>query len=152
MFRAGMALVAAAVFAIGLQASHDDQKNGDKAVAGSHEQCAKACSKCMRECESCASYCAHHVSEGHKEHLKTLGTCADCAEICASAAKIVSRHGPMAVTICQCCAKACEECGQACEKFSADEQMSRCAKACRDCAAACNDMIKHSEHHNARDQ
>jgi hypothetical protein len=119
-----------------------------KEAGGSHhngmDKCAKACADCMRECESCARHCAHMVSKGEKDHFKTLGTCTDCSEFCASAAKIVSRHGPFATTICESCAKACDDCGAACEKFPDDKHMARCAKACRDCAKACRDMVKHA--------
>ena len=66
------------------------------------------------------------------------------AEFCAAAAKIVSRQGPMASTICESCAKACDICGAACEKFPKDEHMTRCAKECRLCAKACRDMLKHA--------
>jgi hypothetical protein len=111
------------------------------------DECAKACADCMRECESCAQHCAHLVSEGKKEHLRTLGTCADCGEFCAAAAKIVSRHGPMAGTVCEGCAKACDSCGAACEKFPDDAHMKRCAKACRDCAKACRAMLQHLSMH-----
>jgi hypothetical protein len=128
--------------------------SGDKATgkkAGGHhnehfDKCAKACTACLRECESCAHHCAHLVAEGKKEHLKTLGTCADCADFCAAAARIVARHGKMSVLICESCAKACDTCGKACEEHPKDEHMTRCAKACRDCAAACREMIQHAAH------
>ena len=120
---------------------------GEKGHHAEHfDKCAKACADCMRECESCAHHCGHLVASGKKEHLKTLGTCADCAEFCASAAKIVSRHGPMAVPACEACAKACDVCAAACEKTSDDAHMKRCAQACRDCAKACRDMAKHAGH------
>jgi hypothetical protein len=115
------------------------------------DQCATACAECMRACESCASHCAHMVASGDKEHLVTLGTCSDCGEICAAAAKIVSRQGPMAGTICEACAKACDTCCAACEKFPQDKHMNECAKACRDCAKACRNMLQHigQESHHA---
>src|SRR5436190_5604709 len=78
-----------------------------------HEQCAKACADCMRECEMCARHCAERVGMGEKEHLITLGTCADCAEFCAAAAKIVARGGPFSLEICEACAKACDRCATA---------------------------------------
>jgi hypothetical protein len=114
--------------------------------AGHFDHCAKACAECMRECESCAHHCAHMVADGKKDHMETLGTCTDCAEICAAAAKVTSHHGPLAVTVCESCAKACDQCGAACEKFPDDEHMSRCAKSCRDCAKACRQMVEHAGH------
>jgi hypothetical protein len=110
------------------------------------QQCARACTHCLRECESCASHCAYMVADGRKDHLHQLGTCADCAEFCAAAAKIVARHGPMAATICTSCARACDLCSTACEKFPDDQHMASCARTCRDCAKACREMVKHTGH------
>jgi Domain of Unknown Function (DUF326) len=114
----------------------------DNKHSGPMEQCARVCAACLRECESCSDHCARLLASGKKEHLATLQTCADCAEFCGAAAKIASRHGPMAVTICEACAKACDACGAACPKTPDDPHMQKCAKACRDCAKACRDMIK----------
>src|SRR5262249_19791745 len=118
----------------------------DKAKEEAHHAhflaCAKACAECMLECESCAHHCVQLVAEGKKDHLKSVGTCSDCADFCELAAQVVSRQGPMAVLSCEACAKACDACGTECEKFPADEHMKRCAKACRDCAKACREMIQ----------
>jgi len=108
------------------------------------DQCVKACSICMRECESCARHCADLIAAGKKEHVKTLGTCSDCAEFCAAAARIVAHRGPMMNLVCDACAKACDVCGKACEEFASDEHMARCAKACRDCAKECRQMLQHT--------
>src|SRR5579871_2084657 len=136
-----LALLTASLLVTGGNLLTADDKTAHDAHAGHFAQCAKACTDCLRECESCANHCAHLVAEGKKDHLTTLGTCADCAEFCTSAAKIVARQGPMAGTICESCAKACDTCGAACEKFPQDEHMKQCAKACRDCAKACRDML-----------
>jgi hypothetical protein len=122
-----------------------DHKHG-----GPFEECAKACADCMRECESCSDHCARLVASGKKEHLTTWQTCADCGEFCGAAAKIASRHGPMAVTICEACAKACDVCGAACEKTPDDKHMQECAKACRACANACREMIKRVGHEQSK--
>jgi hypothetical protein len=109
------------------------------------EDCAKACATCAGECEHCMTHCVKLVAEGKKDHVKTLRTCADCAEVCVAAGRIVARHGPFAHLICEPCAKACAECGKACEAFRDDPVMARCARACRDCERACREMLKH--HH-----
>lgn len=118
--------------------------DSDHKHTGPLDECAKACADCMRECESCSDHCAGLLTSGKKEHLTTFRTCADCAEVCGAAAKIAARHGPMAVTICEACAKACDDCGAACEKHPDDKHMQECAKSCRACAKACRDMIKHA--------
>jgi hypothetical protein len=117
-------------------------KGGHGGHGGHFRECAKACSACLQECESCALHCSKLVADGKKNHRYTLGACLDCGQICAAAAAVVSRHGPLSEVICDGCAKACDKCGAACEKFRDDEHMQRCAKACRDCAQACRDMIK----------
>jgi hypothetical protein len=106
--------------------------------------CAKVCNDCQRQCDSCARHCALLVAEGKKDHLETLGTCTDCADICATAARIVSRQGPFSAGICEGCARACDACGAACDKFKDDAHMKACADSCRKCAQACRDMVKHT--------
>jgi hypothetical protein len=83
------------------------------------------------------------VGEGKKQHLTTLMYCQDCANVCATAAQIVARGGPLATLICDPCAEACARCGKECEKFPADQHMKRCAEECRKCEKACRDMVKH---------
>ena len=110
------------------------------------QECAKACASCMRECEACARHCAGQIVLGKKEHALTLGTCSDCGDICATAAKITARGGPVSATVCEACAKVCDTCAAACEKFPNDDHMKQCAKECRDCAKACREMLKHVGH------
>jgi hypothetical protein len=140
---AGRGLLAIGFLAFGSNSLKADEQRMEDKHAASFDQCAKACTECLRECESCAHHCAHLVASGKKDHLRTLGTCADCAEVCAAAAKIVSRYGPLAGTMCESCAKACDTCAAECETHGNDEHMKRCAKVCRDCARACRDMLKH---------
>jgi hypothetical protein len=110
------------------------------------DECARACNDCQRECDSCARHCAELVAAGKKDHLHTLGTCADCAAVCATASQVVSRRGPMSALICEACAKACDVCGSSCEKYPSDEHMKRCAQECRRCEKACREMLKHAAH------
>jgi hypothetical protein len=124
----------------GIGADDKDHKHGDHFT-----KCAKACADCMLECEMCARHCADMVIKGESKHAHTMGTCVDCADLCAAAAKIVGRKGPMSVTTCEACAKVCDVCGKACEEFPKDAHMKKCAKACRDCAKACREMVKHAK-------
>jgi hypothetical protein len=118
-------------------------------VRAQHEhnsKCAKACADCALQCASCAAHCTHLVLDGKKDHAKTMRLCNDCAAICSVSGVITGRHGPLAVTLCESCAKACDTCGKACDEFKDDKHMADCAKACRDCAKACREMIEHSKH------
>src|SRR5262245_31842430 len=58
------------------------------------DACAKACSDCQRACDACSTHCAHQLHAGKTEHLKSLATCQDCADLCAASSQIVSRGGP----------------------------------------------------------
>jgi hypothetical protein len=120
-----------------------EEKKAEDPHAAHFSACAKACADCMLECESCSRHCADMVANGKKEHVATLGACRDCAEFCATSAKIVANRGPMAGLACESCAKACDTCATQCEKFADDAHMARCAKSCRDCAKSCREMLKH---------
>lgn len=106
--------------------------------------CAKACDDCGRMCDACGAHCAKMVADGKKEHLKTLGTCQDCATACKAASCVVARQGPFSSLMCTACADACKMCGDECEKMKDDPMMKECADECRKCEKACRDMLKHT--------
>src|SRR5436190_23643327 len=114
----GLVVVVLAGCLVAGVAAQTDTKEGHGQHGAHYAACAKACNECQRECDSCALHCAKMLREGKKDHMRTLGTCMDCAEFCSAAARITSRHGPLSVTMCEGCAKACDTCGAACEKFS----------------------------------
>jgi hypothetical protein len=135
----------AAVLALACLAGTQAQDKGSKEhMHGAYAKCAKACADCALECGSCFKHCSNLVAEGKKGHRASMYLCNDCGEICASAAKLTAQRGPLAVTLCEACAKACDTCGAACEKFPDDAHMKKCAQACRDCAKACREMIGHA--------
>jgi hypothetical protein len=107
-------------------------------------RCAKACSDCHLACQACAKHCQSMVSAGMKQHVKSLALSRDCADVCAAAAHVVSRKGPMSKSICEACVKACEACGAECNKYPTMKQMKECADSCAKCAAACKEMIAHA--------
>ncbi len=110
---------------------------------GQMMQCAKACAECQLQCDSCFDHCRKLLTEGKKDHAKTVQTCADCAECCKLAATLTARNSPFSIPACECCAKCCDECAAACEMFKDDKHMAECAKSCRDCAKACRAMLEH---------
>jgi len=143
---AGVALAALSYAAVTAQDTPKSRvskaPSGDQAAMS--EQCAKACDDCKRECDRCGNHCAEMVAQGHKEHLKTLRTCQDCATHCGAASCIVARRGPFSDLICTACADACKRCGDACEEHAShDAEMKRCGEECRKCEKACRDMLKH---------
>jgi hypothetical protein len=81
------------------------------------------------------------VKMGMKEHVVSMRLCADCADICALSAKIMSRKGPMSKSICQACAESCAACGAECGKYPDMPIMKRCAESCKKCSAACKALV-----------
>jgi Domain of Unknown Function (DUF326) len=146
------AAVAVGLLALSLPGHADDKRAADTKPVADHKHdshfmdCAKACHACARECDACGAHCAKLVSEGKKEHLKTLKTCQDCATFCSAAAGITARSGPFSDLICKSCADACKRCGDACSKHKTDEMMKRCADECYRCEKACKEMLKHVGH------
>jgi len=143
-----LGLSAAAALAINSALADDKEKKDD--AHGAHDEmmmkCAEACNDCQRACDSCANHCGQMLADGKKQHHATLQTCQDCADACADAARVVSRHGPFSHMVCEYCAQACDKCATECEKFKSDEHMARCAEECRKCLKACKDMIAHAGH------
>jgi hypothetical protein len=107
------------------------------------QMCAKACADCQLSCDSCSTHCARMLNDGQKEHLASLMTCQDCADVCSAASQIVSRGGPFSNVICSACADACGRCAKECEKFPNDKHMKTCAEECRKCEKSCQGMVKH---------
>ena len=140
----GAALIVLA--ALAAPAMRAQEKAPGKGPAhNAYADCAKACAVCMLNCDSCHHHCAQLVADGKKDHLASMNLCNDCGEVCAVAARITARQGPLAVPVCQGCARACDTCAASCEKFPDDKHMAQCAKACRDCAKACRAMVEHAK-------
>ncbi len=117
--------------------------NGQDKHAKHYSDCAAECSKCMTECEECYRHCSDLVASGRREHAACMQLCNDGAEICGVAARLSARQGPLAVPICEACAKACDVCAAECEKFPNMAECMECAEHCRKCAKACREMIQH---------
>lgn len=145
----GVSAAAALALNSAVAAQKGKEKPKDDAHSAHDEmlrRCATACNECQVECDSCATHCAHMLMEGEKQHFTTLQTCQDCADACEAAARIVARHGPFSLLICEACAQACDKCAKECEKFEDDKHMARCAEECRKCLKVCRDMIAHLGH------
>jgi hypothetical protein len=116
---------------------------GQKPGTDMYAHCAKVCADCAAECTTCAKHCSGMIAAGMKEHEKTKRLSEDTRDLCATAAKICARRGPMTAAICQACITACKECGAACGKYPSMKPMKDCAQACDACIKACQDMLAH---------
>ena len=99
---------------------------------------------CFQTCTACADAC---LSE---QMIAELGKCVrtdlDCADLCATTVKVLSRHTGYDANITraqlQACIAACKACGDECEKHAGmHEHCKVCAQACRACEKACSALL-----------
>ncbi len=99
---------------------------------------------CAEACTACADAC---LSEPDVAELtKCIRTNLDCADVCATAARVLSRHTGYDATIgramLQACVIACSACAQECGLHAEmHEHCGICADACRSCEQTCRDLL-----------
>ncbi|MEU8230444.1 four-helix bundle copper-binding protein [Actinoplanes sp. NPDC048967] len=99
---------------------------------------------CSEACTACADAC---LSEDMVAELtKCIRTNLDCADICATTARVLSRHtgydANVSRTLLEACAAACQACGDECASHADMHEHCRvCADACRTCEQACRDLL-----------
>jgi hypothetical protein len=99
---------------------------------------------CSEACTVCADAC---LSEDMVAELtKCIRTNLDCADICGTTARVLSRHtgydANISRTLLQACAMACRTCAEECARHADMHEHCRiCAESCRDCERACTDML-----------
>lgn len=106
--------------------------------------CIEACLDCAQACTACADACLD------EEMVADLRRCirlnADCADVCATTAAVMSRTGAGTEEVRQAmlaaCAEVCRRCAEECESHaSMHEHCAVCAEACRRCEAACQALL-----------
>ncbi|MFI7446121.1 four-helix bundle copper-binding protein [Nonomuraea sp. NPDC049714] len=99
---------------------------------------------CAQACTACADAC---LSEGDVDDLrKCIRTNLDCADICDTTARVLSRHTGYDANISraqlQACVQACASCAEECGRHArAHEHCRVCADQCRACEQACRDLL-----------
>ncbi|MEV0267906.1 MAG: four-helix bundle copper-binding protein [Hamadaea sp.] len=99
---------------------------------------------CSEACTACADAC---LSEPMVAELaKCIRTNLDCADICATTARVLSRHtgydANISRTLLEACAMACQSCAAECELHADMHEHCRiCAQVCRDCENACRQLL-----------
>ena len=100
------------------------------------ESCVVACGNCSRVCLGHVRHCLELGGDhGEPAHIAGLLT---CANICRTAAELMTIDSEWHPTVCNLCAQVCEECADAC---AAMDDMEECVAACRQCAQACRIMV-----------
>jgi hypothetical protein len=99
---------------------------------------------CSQACTACADAC---LSEDMVADLtKCIRTNLDCADICATTARVLSRHtgydANISRSMLEACAMVCKSCGDECARHADMHEHCRvCAEACRACERACRDLL-----------
>lgn len=104
-------------------------------------QCIDICMECADSCDRTATHClsmgGEHASQEHQTLLH------DCADICLTAARFMSRGSHQHPRTCAVCAEICRLCADDCERLAnGDRMMQQCAEFCRRCAESCEKMAE----------
>lgn len=106
--------------------------------------CIDACFACAQVCTACADAC---LSEDIVAELtKCIRTDLDCADLCETTGRVLSRHtgydANLTRAVVQACAAACSACADECASHADMHDHCRiCADACRQCEQACNQLL-----------
>lgn len=107
-------------------------------------ECIDACFTCAQACTACADACLNEDMVA--ELTKCIRTDLDCADICETTGRVLSRHtgydANLTRSVLEACAVACKACGDECEGHASMHEHCRvCAQACRRCEQACRDLL-----------
>jgi hypothetical protein len=104
-----------------------------------------ACFECTQVCTACADACLSE--EMVAELTKCIRTNLDCADICDTTGRVLSRHtgydAHITRKVLEACMQACQSCGDVCSSHAAMHEHCRiCAESCRTCEQACRDLLR----------
>ena len=109
-------------------------------------RCIEACFECGQTCTACADACLGE--ESVKELTRCIRLNLDCADICETTGRLLSRQlatdAQLARSLVEACAQACRSCGDECERHAREMNMEHCrvcAEACRRCEDTCNALV-----------
>ncbi|GAB2753246.1 four-helix bundle copper-binding protein [Nocardioides pakistanensis] len=108
------------------------------------EACITACFECAQLCTACADACL--AEDMVAELTKCIRTNLDCADICETTGRVLSRHtgydAHITRAVLEACAQACQSCGDECNQHASMHEHCRvCAESCRTCEQACRDLL-----------
>ena len=100
--------------------------------------------ECGEACTECADACLSEDSVAALARCIRLNM--DCADVCSTTARILSRHTAADVAISravlEACVVACASCAAECAQHADMHEHCRiCAEACRRCEQACRDLL-----------
>ncbi len=95
---------------------------------------------CFQTCTACADACLGD------EMLDCIRVDNDCADICATTVRVLSRQSGHNTAVIRAqlevCIAACRSCGDECERHAGMHEHCRiCAEVCRACENACRELL-----------
>lgn len=112
----------------------------DRAVL---ERCIAACFECEQACTACADACLSERSVA--EQTKCIRTNLDCADVCGTTGRVLSRHtgydAHLTEAVLDACRLTCRSCADQCEGHAAVyKHCEICAASCRTCQEVCKEL------------
>jgi hypothetical protein len=106
--------------------------------------CVDACIDCAQACTACADACLAEDQVTELRRCITLDH--NCADVCESTARILSRQtgydAEVTRAVLEACRMLCRLCREECERHAAmHEHCGVCAEACRRCEDACQRLL-----------
>ena len=107
-------------------------------------RCIEACHDCAESCTQCADACLGE--DGVAELTTCIGLNLDCADVCATTGRVVSRQtgsdANVTSAVLLACVASCRSCGDECERHAEHmEHCKVCAAECRRCEQACQELL-----------
>ena len=99
-------------------------------------RCIEECFACAQSCTACADACLGEETVADLRRCIRINL--DCADVCVTTGRVVSRQTEPETailrTLVEACAEACRACAEECERHAAHMEHCRvCAEACRGC-------------------
>jgi hypothetical protein len=99
---------------------------------------------CSEACTACADACLSETALA--DLTKCIRTNLDCADICATTARVLSRHtgydANLSRALLEACMVACRACGDECGRHAHMHEHCRvCATACQEAERTCRDLL-----------
>ena len=107
-------------------------------------ECIEACFECAQACTACADACLAEDMVADLRHC--IRTDLDCADICETTGKVLSRQTQPNLELIRAqvraCRTACRTCGEECRSHADMHEHCRvCGEACRNCEEACDRLL-----------
>jgi hypothetical protein len=120
--------------------AHPGQVKGDLDRLAS---CLSACSECAEACSTCADAC---LEELQAELVECIRLNLDCADVCDTTAKLLTRQTSRGVRVArkmlETCVLATRVCAVECEAHASRHEHCRvCAEVCRRCERLCQELL-----------